>query len=87
MSQDQTLSVQDPGMRHGIKSVTKRFECFKVAVAADRDLQLLSGMDKLSANPVDSQRVRDSEEASEENTSIQVEAMIAGCFLEHGTRC
>ena len=79
------VSVQDPEMRHGRKSATKRFEGFKAAVAVDPDTQLITAVDVLSANAGDSQRALELVEASETNTGIQVEETLGDCAYGDGT--
>ncbi len=73
---DRIVSVQDPEMRHGHKSASKRFEGFKAAVAVDPDSQLITAVDMLSANAVDSERALELVQASEANTGIEVEETI-----------
>lgn len=82
---DRIVSVHDPEMRHGHKSATKRFEGFKVAVAVDPDSQLITAVDMLSANAVDSERGLELVQASEANTGIEVEETIADCAFGDGT--
>jgi len=81
---DRIVSVQDPEMRHGHpgpdartgKSASKRFVGFKAAVAVDPDSQLITAVDMLSANAVDSERALELVQASEANTGIEVEETI-----------
>ena len=85
VTRDRIVSVQDPEMRHGHKSATKRFEGFKAAVAVDPDTQLITAVDMLSANAVDSQRALELVQASEANTGIEVEETIGDCAFGDGT--
>jgi hypothetical protein len=85
VTRDRIVSVQDPEMRHGHKSATKRFEGFKAAVAVDPDTQLITAVDMLSANAGDSQSALEMVEASEANTGIEVEETIGDCAFGDGT--
>jgi hypothetical protein len=85
VTRDRIVSVQDPEMRHGHKSATKRFEGFKAAVAVDPDTQLITAVDMLRANAGDSQSALDMVEASEANTGIEVEETIGDCAFGDGT--
>ena len=82
---DRIVSVHDPEMRHGHKSATKRFEGFKAAVAVDPDSQLITAVDMLSANAVDSERALELVQASEANTGSEVEETIGDCAFGDGT--
>ena len=85
VTRDRIVSVHDPEMRHGHKSATKRFEGFKAAVAVDPDTQLITAVDMLSANAVDSERALELVQASEANTGIEVEETIGDCAFGDGT--
>jgi hypothetical protein len=85
VTRDRIVSVQDPEMRHGHKSATKRFEGFKAAVAVDPDTQLITAVDMLSANAGDSQSALEMVQASEVNTGIEVEETIGDCAFGDGT--
>ena len=85
VTRDRIVSVQDPEMRHGHKSASKRFEGFKAAVAVDPDTQLITAVDMLSANAGDSQCALEMVEASEANTGIEVEETIGDCAFGDGT--
>lgn len=82
---DRIVSVQDPEMRHGHKSASKRFEGFKAAVAVDPDTQLITAVDMLSANAEDSRRALELVQATEANTGTQVEETIGDCAYGDGT--
>ncbi len=82
---DRIVSVQDPEMRHGHKSASKRFEGHKAAVAVDPDSQLVTAVDVLSANAPDAEDALELVEASEANTGIQVEETIGDCAYGDGT--
>jgi len=85
VTRDRIVSVQDPEMRHGHKSATKRFEGFKAAVAVDPDTQLITAVQMLSANAGDSERALELVEASETNTGIQVKETLGDCAYGDGT--
>src|SRR3990172_10285636 len=85
VTRDRIVSVNDPEMRHGHKSATKRFEGFKAAVAVDPDSQLITAVGLLSANAGDSERALELVKASEANTGIQVEETMGDCAYGDGT--
>ena len=85
VTRERIVSVHDPEMRHGHKSASKRFEGFKAAVAVDPDSQLITAVDMLSANAVDSERGLELVQASEANTGIEVEETIGDCAFGDGT--
>jgi hypothetical protein len=85
VTRDRIVSVQDPEMRHGHKSASKRFEGFKAAVAVDPDTQLITAVDLLSANAEDSRRALELVQATEANTGTQVEERMGDCAYGDGT--
>lgn len=81
---DRIVSVHDPEMRHGHKSVSNRFEGHKLAIAADPESQLITAVDVLPGNANDSAPALELVEQSEENTGMQVEETVADCAFGDG---
>jgi len=50
---DRVVSVEDPEMRHGRKSASKRFNGHKAAVAVDMESQLIGAVEVLAGNAGD----------------------------------
>ena len=73
---ERIVSVHDPEMRHGRKSVSQRFDGYKAAIAVDVDQQLITAVDVLPANAHDAEGAQMLVEQSERNTQTQVETVI-----------
>ena len=67
---DRMLSVNDPEMRHGHKSSSRRFDGHKAAVAVDTDSQLITAVDVLPGNAWDSTGALELVEQSEVGTGV-----------------
>ena len=72
VASDRTLSVNDPEMRHGHKSSSRRFDGHKAAVAVDTDSQLITAVDVLPGNAWDSTGALELVEQSEAGTGVVV---------------
>jgi transposase len=81
---DRVVSVHDPEMRHGRKSVRKRFDGHKAAVAVDTDEQLITAVDVLAGNALDATNALDLVEQSEQTTGNAVDETSADCAFGDG---
>ena len=70
VASDRTLSVNDPEMRHGHKSSSRRFDGHKAAVAVDTGSQLVTAVDELPSNAWDSTGALELIEQSEAGTGV-----------------
>ena len=68
VSRDRIVSVHDPEMRHGRKSISKRFDGHKASVAVDTYSQVITAVDVLPGNASDNVGALDMVERSEEGT-------------------
>jgi hypothetical protein len=84
VAQDRILSVHDPEMRYGHKSLKNRFEGHKVAIAVDPDTQLITALDVLPGNAYDSEQALELVEQSEKNSGMKVEETIGDCAYGDG---
>jgi len=84
-AKDRIISVEDPEMRHGHKSKTKRFNGHKAAIAVDMESQLITAVDVLPGNAQDYERALDLVKSSEANTGAKVEVAIGDCAYGEGT--
>jgi IS5 family transposase len=73
---DRMVSVHDPEMRHGRKSVSQRFDGYKASVAVDTESQLVTGVDVLAANEHDATDAEGLLQQTEQNTESRVETII-----------
>jgi transposase len=86
-TKDRIISVHDPELRYGHKSVSNRFEGHKAAIAVDAESQLITAVEVLAGNAPDHERALELTEASEENTGQDVEETIGDCaYGDGGTR-
>ncbi len=53
VSRDRMMSAQDPEMRHGRKSSSRRFDGHKAAIVVDTDTQLITAVEALPGNAPD----------------------------------
>ena len=81
---DRTISVQDPDMRHGRKSASKRFDGHKLAIAVDTDSDVIVGVGVLPGNASDCQDCLQLVEESEQNAGLSVEKTIGDCAYGNG---
>jgi transposase len=84
VARDRVVSVQDPEMRHGRKSSSRRFDGHKAAIAVDAESQLITAVEILAGNAADSEKALDLTTASEENTGLDVEETIGDCAYGSG---
>jgi transposase len=84
VSKDRLISIQDPEMRHGRKSHSKRFNGYKGAIAVDGESQLITAVDVLHGNEGDATHALELTVESEENTGMEVEETVADCAYGGG---
>jgi transposase len=76
VAQDRIISVHDPEMRHGCKSVSQRFDGYKGAIVVEADSQVIADVDVIPGNAHDSQNASSLIRQAEENLETSVEAML-----------
>jgi transposase len=81
---DRVVSVHDPEARHGRKSVRKRFDGHKTAVAVDTDEQLITAVDVLAGNAADAADALELVEQSERDTGCAVAETAGDCAYGDG---
>ncbi len=87
VSKDRMMSVHDPEMRHGHKSIRRRFDGHKAAIVVDTDTQLITAVEVLPGNAADNLGALELVEESEANTGVPVqEAMGDAAYGDGGTR-
>jgi hypothetical protein len=84
VAKDRILSVNDPQMRHGHKSSSKRFDGHKAAVAVDAESQLVTAVEVLPGNGADATPALSLTEASEVNTGLAVAETVGDCAFGDG---
>jgi transposase len=83
-AKDRIISVEDPEMRHGHKSATKRFNGHKAAISVDPDSQLILAVEVLPGNAPDNQGALDLVAQSEANAGVKIEETIGDCAYGDG---
>ena len=81
---DRVVSVQDPEMRHGRKSASKRFNGHKAAVAVDMESQLIGGVEVLAGNAGDQEKALELVHQSERVMEAEVEETVGDCAYGGG---
>jgi hypothetical protein len=81
---DRVVSVSDPGMRHGRKSASKRFNGHKAAVAVDLESQLIGGVEVLAGNAGDQEKALELVQQSERVMEAEVEETVGDCAYGGG---
>jgi Transposase DDE domain len=81
---DRVVSVQDPEMRHGRKSASKRFNGHKAAVAVDLDSQLIGAVEVLAGNAGDQEKALDLVHQSERVMEAEVVETVGDCAYGGG---
>jgi hypothetical protein len=76
VAEDRIVSVHDPEMRHGRKSVTQRFDGYKASVAVETESQLVTAVDVLAGNEHDATRAEGLLQQTEQNTQATVETVL-----------
>jgi hypothetical protein len=84
VSRDRIVSIQDPEMRHGHKSSSKRFDGHKAALAVDAASQLITAVEVLPGNAGDATDALALTEASETNTGQEAEETVGDCAYGDG---
>jgi len=84
VARDRLISVQDPEMRHGRKSHSKRFNGYKAAIAVDGESQLITAVDVLHGNAGDATHALELTIESENNTGLDVEETVGDCAYGGG---
>jgi hypothetical protein len=85
VSRDRIVSVQDPEMRHGRKSSSKRFDGHKAAIGVDDESQLITEVDILAGNAWDGSDALSLTEGSETNTALPVDETVGDCAYGEGS--
>jgi hypothetical protein len=79
---DRVISVTDPEMRHGRKSVSKRFAGFKASVTTEQSSELIMDIDDMPANDRDGEELVLTIERVEQHSDVAVERVIGdGAYL------
>lgn len=73
---DRIVSVHDPQMRHGRKSVTQRFDGYKASVAVDTESQVLTAVEVLAGNEHDATNVEGLLQQTEHATNTTVGTVL-----------
>src|ERR1019366_4141155 len=81
---DRVVSVSDPGMRHGRKSASKRFNGHKAAVAVDLESQLIGAVEVLAGNAGDQEKALDLVHQSERVMEAEVVETVGDCAYGGG---
>jgi len=81
---DRVVSVQDPEIRHGRKSASKRFNGHKAAVAVDLESQLIGAVEVLAGNAGDQEKALDLVHQSERVMEAEVEETVGDCAYGGG---
>jgi hypothetical protein len=76
VAHDRIVSVHDPQMRHGRKSISQRFDGYKASVAVDTESQLVTGVEVLAANEHDATGAEGLLQQTEHTTGAAVETII-----------
>lgn len=84
VSPDRMPSVQDPEVRHGRKSKSKRFDGHKADAAVDTDSQLITAVGVLAGNAGDAEQALERIVETEAATGCVVEATIGDCAYGGG---
>ena len=84
VSPDRMPSVQDPEMRHGRKSKSKRFDGHKADVVVDTDSQLITAVGVLAGNAADAEQALVRVKETEAATGCVVEETIGDCAYGGG---
>lgn len=74
VAEDRIISVHDPEMRHGHKSVTQRFDGYKASVAVETETQVIGDVDIIPANVHDNT----SAPALVTNSAAHLDALVDG---------
>ena len=74
---DRFISLQDPEMRHGRKSASKRFDGHKVSTSIDQASELILDIEDIPASMGDGQDLLPAIQRIEENVGVTVERAIA----------
>jgi hypothetical protein len=84
VAEDRMPSVQDPEMRHGRKSKSKRFDGHKADLAVDTDSQLITAVGALAGNAADAEQALARVKETETATGCEVEETIGDCAYGGG---
>lgn len=76
VAEDRIISVHDPEMRHGHKSITQRFDGYKGSVAVETDSQVITDVDVIPANVHDNTSAPALVAASATNVGASVEGVL-----------
>jgi len=78
------VSVEDPEMRHGRKSASKRFNGHKAAVAVDLESQLIGAVEVLAGNAGDQEKALELVHQSERVMEAEVVETVGDCAYGGG---
>ena len=81
---DRVVSVQDPEMRHGRKSASKRFNGHKAAVAVEMESQLIGAVEVLAGNAGDQEKALELVQQTERVMEAEVEETVGDCAYGGG---
>jgi hypothetical protein len=81
---DRVVSVEDPEMRHGRKSASKRFNGHKAAVAVDMESQLIGAVEVLAGNAGDQEQALELVHQAERVMEAAVEETVGDCAYGGG---
>ena len=84
VSRDRMMSAQDPEMRHGHKSSSRRFDGHKAAIVVDTDTQLITEVEVLPGNAPDNLGALELVQRSEANTGVPVEEALGDAAYGDG---
>ena len=84
VSRDRMMSAQDPQMRHGHKSSSRRFDGHKAAIVVDTDTQLITEVEVLPGNAPDNLGALELVQRSEANTGAPVEEALGDAAYGDG---
>jgi hypothetical protein len=81
---DRVVSVEDPEMRHGRKSASKRFHGHKAAVAVDLESQLIGAVEVLAGNAGDQEKALELVHQTERVMEAEVVETVGDCAYGGG---
>jgi IS5 family transposase len=76
VAEDRIVSVHDPEMRHGHKSVSQRFDGYKASLAVETGSQVIAAVDVLPGNAHDNTNASSLVAESAKNLECSVEGVI-----------
>lgn len=83
-SAERVCSVHDPGMRHGRKSKSTRFDGHKLGVGVDVESQVITAVDVMAGSAKDDEDSLELAQQSQQTTGLEVEAALGDCAYGSG---